>query len=61
MPLYEYKCISCEHVEEYLQRFNEEPLVDEECPVCGHVPMNKIISRSDFHLKGTGWYKDGYA
>jgi len=30
-----------------------------EVEVCGG-ETEKLISKGDFHLKGGGWYKDGY-
>lgn len=57
MPIYEYICTLCQYQTEQLQRFTDPPL--EVCPQCGG-PMYRPISRTSFHLKGGGWYKDGY-
>ena len=57
MPLYEYQCESCGKVHEIIQKFSDEPL--SECPECKG-PMSKLISRSSFALKGTGWYTTDY-
>jgi putative FmdB family regulatory protein len=54
MPLYEYQCESCGHRLEALQKFTEEPL--HECPHCHKDSLNKLISATNFQLKGTGWY-----
>ncbi|MES2997838.1 MAG: zinc ribbon domain-containing protein [Pseudomonadota bacterium] len=54
MPIYEYHCTVCGHHFETIQRFNDEALID--CPVCGKVSLEKLISAPAFHLKGTGWY-----
>lgn len=59
MPIYEYKCRQCDNVEEVLQKFDEN-YYEGGCPECGSQDMRKLISQSDFHLKGSGWYKDGY-
>jgi putative FmdB family regulatory protein len=58
MPIYEYQCESCGHVEEALQRFSDQPL-----KVCKHCSgkLSKLISHSAFHLKGTGWYVTDYS
>ncbi len=58
MPVYEYECPACEKVYEVHQGMNDEPLTS--CSVCGG-EVKKIMSMSSFHLKGSGWYSDGYA
>ena len=58
MPIYEYKCDKCGKVIEILQKLNEEyPPVH--CVKCGGM-MNKLVSKTNFKLKGKGWAKDGY-
>jgi putative FmdB family regulatory protein len=60
MPIFEYRCAACGHLEELLQKHND-PAPDV-CPECGAgQSMAKEISRAAFHLKGGGWYKDLYA
>ena len=59
MPIYEYLCASCGYQFEEVQKFNEPPL--EECPNCGEKSASRQVSMSSFHLKGGGWYKDGYS
>ena len=58
MPIYEYECPACEKVFEVHQGINDSPLTS--CSVCGG-KVKKIVSMSSFHLKGGGWYSDGYA
>ena len=58
MPIYEYECSRCNKVIEAWQSFSDSPLT--ECPDCAG-PLKKLISMSSFHLKGGGWYADGYA
>ncbi|HON37732.1 MAG: FmdB family zinc ribbon protein [Desulfomonilia bacterium] len=58
MPIYEYKCLKCNHEFEAVQKFSEAPV--RQCSVCGG-PVKKLISRSSFHLKGSGWYLTDYA
>ena len=58
MPIYEYLCASCGFQFEEVQKFNDPPL--EECPNCGEKSASRQVSMSAFHLKGGGWYKDGY-
>jgi putative FmdB family regulatory protein len=57
MPIYEYQCQSCHAVfEEWQSGFQDQEVP---CPECGG-ESQKLISHSSFHLKGGGWYADGY-
>ncbi len=58
MPLYEYKCHTCGKTIEVLQKFSDEPLTIHEG--CGG-DVERLISASAFHLKGSGWYVTDYA
>lgn len=58
MPLYEYQCTACGEIEEVIQKFSDAPLTH--CRHCSG-KLNKLISQSSFHLKGTGWYVTDYA
>ena len=58
MPVYEYECPACEKVIEVQQRISDDPLST--CPDCGG-EVKKLVSMSSFHLKGGGWYADGYS
>jgi len=57
MPIYEYQCQKCGAVEEALQKFSDKPLT--KCRHCSG-KLHKLVSRSSFHLKGTGWYVTDY-
>ena len=57
MPIYEYKCNKC-GVVEVMQRITEAPL--RKCPNC-RSKVERMVSRSSFVLKGTGWYATDYA
>jgi putative FmdB family regulatory protein len=57
MPLYEYSCHRCGKIIEKLQRFSDPPLTVHED--CGG-ELEKLISRSAFQLKGSGWYATDY-
>ena len=58
MPIYEYECTKCGKIEEVLQNFSDKPLT--KCQSCSG-KLQKLISQSTFHLKGTGWYATDYA
>jgi putative FmdB family regulatory protein len=57
MPIYEYSCKKCGNFE-VMQGIKEDPL--KKCPTC-NAKVTKMISRSAFHLKGSGWYMTDYA
>lgn len=58
MPIYEYRCESCEQTLEALQRMSDEPL--KLCPSCGKETLSKMISAASFRLKGGGWYETDF-
>jgi len=58
MPIYEYRCQSCGHELEKLQKLSDQPLVD--CPECGKPALTKLISAAGFRLKGGGWYETDF-
>src|SRR5205085_12431077 len=57
MPIYEYRCLNCGHQFELMQKFSDPPV--ETCTSCSGT-VQKLISRSAFHLKGSGWYVTDY-
>jgi len=54
MPIYEYRCESCGHQQEFLQKLSDAPLTV--CPHCGKSTFSKMLSAAGFQLKGSGWY-----
>lgn len=54
MPIYAYKCESCGHAKDVLQKVSDEPL--SVCPACGAPTFRKQLTAAGFQLKGTGWY-----
>ena len=58
MPIYEYECLQCGRIEEALQKFSDKSLT--KCRHCSG-KLQRLVSRSSFHLKGTGWYATDYA
>ena len=54
MPLYEYKCSSCGHQQEFLQKWSDTPLTV--CTACGKETFSKMLTAAGFQLKGSGWY-----
>ena len=54
MPIYAYKCESCGHAKDVLQKISDAPLTV--CPQCGASAFHKQVTAAGFQLKGSGWY-----
>ena len=54
MPIYAYKCGSCGHAKDVLQKLSDTPL--SVCPACGAEAFSKQVTAAGFQLKGSGWY-----
>ncbi len=54
MPIYAYKCGSCGHAKDVLQKIADAALTD--CPACGKPTFSKQLTAAGFQLKGSGWY-----
>lgn len=54
MPIYAYKCGSCGHAKDVLQKISDAPLT--QCPACGADAFRKQVTAAGFQLKGSGWY-----
>jgi putative FmdB family regulatory protein len=54
MPIYAYKCSSCGHAKDALQKISDAPLTV--CPACGAEAFSKQVTAAGFQLKGSGWY-----
>ena len=67
MPLYVYICKKCNARIEELQKFDDPPLTRCNSFDKGPIPRScdgelekETAQRGSFHLKGPGWYSDGY-
>jgi putative FmdB family regulatory protein len=58
MPFYEYRCGSCGHEFEAMQKISAAPLTD--CPQCEQSQLVKLVSAAGFQLKGSGWYQTDF-
>jgi putative FmdB family regulatory protein len=54
MPIYAYKCGSCGHAKDVLQKMSDAALT--QCPACNAQAFSKQLTAPGFQLKGTGWY-----
>jgi len=57
MPIYEYQCSHCNEVFEIFHKIDEECKVA--CPKCLG-PAKRLISATNFILKGSGFYVNDY-
>ena len=58
MPIYEYECEKCGARLEVLQKIGDKAVT--RCSTC-RGKVRKVVSRSSFQLKGSGWYVTDYA
>lgn len=58
MPIYAYKCASCGHAKDVLQKLSDAPLST--CPSCGTEAFTKQLTAAGFQLKGSGWYQTDF-
>lgn len=56
MPVYEFKCEKCGKITELITILSEPDTI---VCLCGE-QAKRIISITNFILKGNGWGKDGY-
>ncbi|MFO1217377.1 MAG: FmdB family zinc ribbon protein [Burkholderiaceae bacterium] len=54
MPIYAYRCTSCGHAKDVLQKISDPALTM--CPSCGAATFAKQLTAAGFQLKGSGWY-----
>ena len=54
MPIYAYRCTTCGHAQDVLQKISD-PLLSV-CPACGATTYAKQVTAAGFQLKGSGWY-----
>ena len=59
MPLYEFECSQCGGVSEHLMKISDkDPFI---CPHCKNEgTLSKLMSRTSFVLKGSGWYETDF-
>jgi putative FmdB family regulatory protein len=58
MPIFEYRCAECGHVQDHFHRSRNET-----APLCKHCradALERLVSLTSFQLKGKGWYVSDY-
>lgn len=58
MPIYEYECNNCKLIFEQIQKISDPPITN--CPDCHKNSVKKLISTTQFRLKGSGWYETDF-
>lgn len=58
MPIFAYKCLSCQH--EFDELMSVASCYTVVCPHCNEETANRQMSMSNFILKGEGWYQTDY-
>ncbi|NUN12365.1 MAG: zinc ribbon domain-containing protein [Myxococcales bacterium] len=59
MPIYEYRCKQCGTEFEKMRRVSDDsPVI---CERCQSDDTEKLLSKTSFVLKGSGWYVTDYA
>lgn len=54
MPIYEFKCLKCEHYLEILI-MNQDEGIELKCSHCGSKDLERIISTTNYHMaNGSG-------
>lgn len=59
MPTYNYRCNTCSHEFERVQRITEDAI--KVCPSCNADTAARLITSGNFILRGSGWYSDAYS
>lgn len=59
MPLYVYKCATCGHEFEKIEKLNAPHT--QKCPKCKKGRAERQLSSPAFQFKGSGWYVTDYA
>ena len=54
MPVYAYKCASCEQEFDIFQHYTDDSL--QVCPQCKQPALQKQYDPTPVHFKGSGWY-----
>lgn len=58
MPIYDYKCVKCSHIEEVLT--NKIYCDEMMCPKCGAIAKKEFPKNTRTIFNGGNWAKDGY-
>lgn len=51
MPIYEFRCLDCQHIFELLE-LSKEDRVEAKCPECGCDSLERVLSRTSYNMGG---------
>ena len=57
MPIFDFRCSKCEHMFEKIVLKESAEII---CPKCGCNSVQKMVSSTNFYIKGYS-YKNGYS
>ncbi|MEC8063277.1 MAG: zinc ribbon domain-containing protein [Pseudomonadota bacterium] len=57
MPIYEFHCTACASTFEQLVKIGQKT---HSCIFCSSTEVTKLISQTNFQLRGSGWARDSY-
>lgn len=68
MPIYEYRCATCGHHFDVMQRMSEDALTECSVELCvredgeapGHGEVSRVLFAPAIHFKGTGFHNTDY-
>jgi putative FmdB family regulatory protein len=52
MPIYEFRCLDCQHIFELLA-LNKEDRIEAKCPKCGCDSFERVLSRTNYTMGGS--------
>ena len=59
MPIYEFRCKKCNEISSFIMKISDTH-PPEGCQSCQSDSLVKIMSRTNFVLKGQGWYETDF-
>lgn len=57
MPLFDFKCMDCQHIWEQLIKNKDKKII---CPKCDSKNIEKMVSNFSIKFKGKGFYETDY-
>ncbi|MEW6328069.1 MAG: zinc ribbon domain-containing protein [Thermodesulfobacteriota bacterium] len=52
MPIYEFRCLDCQHIFELLA-LNKEDQIEAKCPKCGGESFERVLSRTNYTMSSS--------
>ena len=58
MPIYEYRCSTCQFQDDLMIKVSAATTL--QCPSCQKNTFEKLVSAPSFKLSGSGWYETDF-